>query len=129
MQALGFQITRSPDDPITRSSSITRSPDLEFLRVSITANWSQRGWQLAGWSGNGVALLIDLHAQREAHGGKDFLDLIERLAAEVLGLEHLRFCLLYQFADGLDIRVLQAVVAAYGKLQLFHRAIQVFILD
>jgi len=58
------------------------------------------------WSvGNGVALIVDLHAQRKAHRGKDFLDLIERLAAEVLGLEHLRFRLLYQFADGLDIRI------------------------
>src|SRR5262249_22524202 len=104
---------------MTRSPDLSPSPDhpiLEFLRVSITANWSQRGWQLAGWSGNGVALLIDLHAQREAHRGKDFLDLVERLAAEVLGLEHLRFRLLHQLADGLDVGILQAVVTAHGKL-------------
>src|SRR5215468_5200592 len=117
-------MTRSPD-----LSSISRSPDLEFLRVSISANWGQRGRQLAGRSGNGVALLIDLHAQRETHGSKDFLDFIERLAAEVLGLEHLRFRLLHQLADGLDVGVLEAVVTAHGKLQLLHRAVEVLVLD
>src|SRR5260370_31997052 len=109
-----------------------RSPDLlELLpfAFAVSANRHACGRQLAGGTGNGVALLVDPHAQRESHGGKDFLDLIERLAAEVLGLEHFGFGLLHQLADSLDIRVLQAVVTAYGKLQLFHRAVQILILD
>src|SRR5262245_65704622 len=32
---------------------------------------------------------VDRHAERESHLGEDVLDLVERLAAEVLGLEHL----------------------------------------
>ena len=62
--------------------------------------------------GTALPLLVNLHAQREAHLGENFLDLVEALAAEVFGLEHLRFGLLHQFADGLDVGVLQAVVAA-----------------
>src|SRR5215471_5935977 len=118
------------DHPIPQSG-ITRLRDsLEVLAFAIsTYGRDGRGRQLAGGAGNGVALFIDLHAQREAHGSKDLLDLIERLATEVLGLEHLRFRLLHQLADGLDVGVLQAVVAANGKLQLFHRAVQVFVLD
>src|SRR4051812_27929381 len=50
-----------------------------------------------------VAVLVDLHAEAQPHRGQDFLDLVERLAAEVLGLEHFRFGLLHQFSDGLDI--------------------------
>src|SRR5262245_15990933 len=116
--------TRSPDHPMIRS------PDLsEFLSFAVTGN-RHRWWrQLAGRTGNSVTLFVDPHAQREAHGGQDFLDLIQRLAAEILGLQHFGFGLLHQLADGLDVRVLEAVVAAHGKLQLFHRTIQVFILD
>src|SRR5215472_11141455 len=117
-----FQIIRSPDLPITRF--------LKFLSFAVPTDRRLRGnRQLAGRSRNRVALFVDLHAQREAHRGKDLLDLVERLAAEVLGLEHLRLCLLHQLADGLDVRVFQAVVAAHGKLQLFHRPVQVLILD
>src|SRR6185436_10261265 len=32
--------------------------------------------------------VVDLHAQGEPHVGEDLLDLLERLAPEVLGLEH-----------------------------------------
>src|SRR2546422_8204309 len=48
------------------------------------------------------------------------LNLVEGLAAEVLGLEHFGFGLLYQLADGLDIRVLQAVVTAHGKFEFLN---------
>src|SRR5579864_3929927 len=115
-------ITRFPDHPILKFLSVAAV-------IQATAAHGHRGWHLARWSRNGVALIVNLHAQRETHGSKDFLDLIERLAAEVLGLEHLRFRLLHQFADRLDIRVLQAVVTAHRKLQFFHGTVQVFILD
>src|SRR5882762_9829063 len=72
------------------------------------------------------AVLVELHAQAEAHLGQYIFDFIERLAAEVLGLQHFVFALLHEFANGLNIRVLQAVVRADGKLQFFHRAVQVF---
>src|SRR5690349_12443309 len=71
-----------------------------------------------------AAVLIELHAQRKAHLDENFLDLVERLAAEVLGLEHFVFALLHELADGLDIRVLQAVVGAHGKLELLDGAVQ-----
>src|SRR6476659_10713998 len=75
---IALQPFRCPDHQISRW--------LEFLPVAAfiqaPAAHGHRGWHLAGGSGNGVAMLIDLHAQREAHGSKDFLDLIERFADE-----------------------------------------------
>jgi hypothetical protein len=56
---------------------------------------------------------IELHAQAQAHLTKDVLDLVERLAAEVLGLEHLGFGLLNKLVDVLDVGVLKAVGRAY----------------
>jgi len=50
--------------------------------------------------------------QGPAPSRSDFLDLVERLTAEVLGLQHLRLRLANQLADGLNVGVLQAVVAA-----------------
>src|SRR4029077_13490973 len=41
---------------------------------------------------------VDPHAEAEAHGVQDFLDLVQALATEVLGLEHFRFGLLYELA-------------------------------
>src|SRR5258707_4263857 len=73
-----------------------------------------------------AAVLVELHAQAEAHLHQYILDLVERFPAEVLGLQHFVFALLHELADGLDVGVLQAVVAAHGKLQLFDGAIQVF---
>jgi hypothetical protein len=52
-------------------------------------------------------------------------DLVERLAAEVLGLEHLGFAALHELADQADVRVLQAVRRAHRQLELVHRAEQV----
>ena len=74
-----------------------------------------------------VAVLVDLHAEREAHLREDFLDLVQGLAAEVLGLQHLGFGLLDELADGGDVGVLQAVVAADGELELFDRAVEVLV--
>src|SRR5258708_17171687 len=87
-----------------------------------------------GWRGglarqrrpDDAAVLVELHAQAEAHLHQYILDLVERFPAEVLGLQHFVFALLHELADGLDVGVLQAVVAAHGKLQLFDGAIQVF---
>src|SRR6266576_3412847 len=56
-----------------------------------------------------AAVLVELHAQREAHLHQYVLNLVERLAAEVFGLQHFVFALLYELADGLDVRVLQAI--------------------
>src|SRR5215469_12387270 len=103
--------TRSPDHRITRSPDSSK-----FLSVaahSPATKWrcGQSGRHLAGWARYGVALLVNLHAQGESHGSQDLLDLIQRLAAKVLGLEHLRFCLLHQLANGLNVGVLQAVIA------------------
>src|SRR5208282_5357850 len=70
------------------------------------------------------AVLVEFHAQAEAHLGQYILDLVERLSAEVLGLQHFVLALLHEFADGLDVRVLQAVVGTHGKFQLFHRTVQ-----
>src|SRR6266702_1829281 len=78
-------------------------------------------------SGNRIALVVDLHAERQAHLREDFLDLVQRLAAEVLGLEHLGFGLLNKFADGGDVCVLQAVVAADGEFEFFDRAVEVLV--
>src|SRR5580698_4124282 len=87
------------------------------------------GGKHGGRAGNRVAVLIDLHAKRETHLSKDFLDLVEALAAEVLGLEHLGFGLLDQLADGRDVGVLEAVVAAHGELELLNRSVQVLVAD
>src|SRR5207245_1662021 len=38
--------------------------------------------------------VVDLHPERQAHLGQELLDLVQRLAAEILGLEHLRLGLL-----------------------------------
>src|SRR5271165_229139 len=73
-----------------------------------------------------AAVFVELHAQREAHLHQYIFDLVERFAAEVFGLQHFVLALLHEFADGLDIGVLKAVVGTHGKFQLFDRAIEVF---
>src|SRR5438067_7980875 len=71
--------------------------------------------------------VLQLHAQAEPHLGEDFLDLLQRLAAEVLGLQHLRLRLLHQVADGLDVGVLQAIRRTHRQLQLVDRAEEVLV--
>src|SRR4030065_454869 len=61
---------------------------------------------------------VELHSEREPHRRQDLLDLVERLAAEVLGLEHLDLGLLDELADGADVRGLEAVVGAHRQLHL-----------
>src|SRR5581483_9698831 len=78
---------------------------------------------------HGVAVFVNFHPQRQPHGRQDLLDLVQRLAAEVLGLQHLVLSLLDEFADGLDIGVIQAVVAAHGELKLLDGAIEVLVAD
>src|SRR5579859_3683405 len=88
---------------------------------------------VAGWRGglarerrpDNAAVFVELHAQAEAHLHQYILDLVERFPPEVLGLQHFVLALLHELADGLDVGVLQAVVAAHGKLQLFNGAVQV----
>src|SRR6266849_4116410 len=75
---------------------------------------------------NDAAVLVELHAQGEAHLHQYILDLVERLAAEVFGLQHFIFALLDELADGLDVGVLQAVVGAHGKLELLDGAVEMF---
>src|SRR5262247_3069075 len=66
----------------------------------------------------GLLPVVDLHPERQTHARQDLLDLVQGLAAEVLGLEHLGLGLLHQLADGPDVCVLQAVVGAHRQLQL-----------
>jgi pantoate--beta-alanine ligase len=60
------------------------------------------------------------HAEMQTHARQHFLDLVQRLAAEVRGAEHLGFGLLDQVADIDDVVVLQAVGRTHRKLQLVH---------
>src|SRR6266404_8706234 len=100
----------------------------DFLQIVIPV---RRCWQylVRSRSGNGITVLVDLHTEAQPHRGQDFFDLVQRLASEVLGLQHFGFGLLNQFADGLNVRVLQAVVAADGKLKFLDRTVQIFVLN
>src|SRR6516165_7178730 len=106
---------------------------IQFFRRSEARRLQSNRFVAAGRRGltrkrrpDDAAVLVELHAQAETHLHQYVLDLVERLAAEVLGLQHFVLALLHELADGLDISVLQAVIASYGKLQLLDRAIQVF---
>ena len=59
-----------------------------------------------------------VHAEVETHGGENFLDLVERLAAEIRRAQHLGFRLLDQVADIHDVVVLQAVRRTDRQLEL-----------
>src|SRR6218665_864420 len=74
--------------------------------------------QASGWP------VFELHARREATRGKHFLDLIERLAAQVGRLEQFVFGALYQVTDVVDVFGLQAVGRAHGQFQFVDRAQQ-----
>src|SRR3546814_3963617 len=62
----------------------------------------------------------NIHAEPQAHAGENFLDLVERLAAEVGRAQHLGLGLLNQIADVDDVVVLQAIGRTDGKFQLVH---------
>src|SRR5690606_14740379 len=61
--------------------------------------------------------VLELHAERKAALGEDFLDLGERLLAEVRRLEQFDFGLLDQIADVVDALGLEAVGRTHGQLQ------------
>src|SRR5512137_748405 len=63
--------------------------------------------------GLGHDLVIHFHSQAQSHAAQDLFDLVERLPAEVLGLEHLAFGLLYHLRDGLNPGILEAVRRPY----------------
>ena len=74
-----------------------------------------------------TAVAVEAHAEAQAHRRQDLLDLVERLAAEVLGLEHLAFGLLHELAQRPDVRVLQAVVRPHGQLELLDALVEVLV--
>ena len=58
---------------------------------------------------------------------QDLLDLVQRLSAEVLRLQHLAFGLLHELANRPDIRVLQAVVRTHRQLELLDALVEVLV--
>src|SRR3954471_19209553 len=68
--------------------------------------------------------LIEAHPEAQPHAVQDFLDLVQRLAAEVLRLQHLGLGLLHQLADRADVRVLEAVVRAHRELELLDALVE-----
>src|SRR5690554_4384371 len=68
--------------------------------------------------------VFELHAERKAALGKHFLDLSERLLAEVRRLEQLDFGLLDQIADVVDALGLEAVGRTHGELEVVDRTQQ-----
>src|SRR5512140_1404256 len=61
------------------------------------------------------------HAERQTQAGENVFDLVERLAAEVLGGEHLALGPLHQIAQSADVGVLEAVRGADGEVELLDR--------
>src|SRR5262249_59210513 len=70
---------------------------------------------------------IETHPQGESHLSQDGLDLVQRLLAEVLGLEQLRLRLLHEVGDGPDVGRLEAVGGAHGELELVDIAEEVLV--
>src|SRR5215813_3891914 len=72
---------------------------------------------------NRVTLLVKLHTEVESHAVQDFLDLVERLLAEILRSQHLALGALDQIANGANVGILQTVVRTNRQLQLVNRAV------
>src|SRR5439155_2345447 len=70
---------------------------------------------------------IEPHAERQPHLAQDGLDLVQRLLAEVLGLEQLGLGLLHEIGDRPDIGRLQAVGRPHRELQLVDVAEEVVV--
>src|ERR1700687_6207155 len=70
---------------------------------------------------------IETDAEGQSHLSQDGLDLVERLLAEVLGLEQIGFGLLHQVGDDSDIRGLEAVGRAPGERYLLTVAKQALV--
>src|SRR6266700_6660699 len=60
------------------------------------------------------------HAEMKPHLGQHFLDLVERLAAEIRRPQHFGFRLLNKVADIDDVVVLETIGRAHRKLELVH---------
>src|ERR1700741_4807421 len=71
-------------------------------------------------SRNRITLLVKFHSEVEPHAVQDFLDLIERLLAEVLGGQHFAFGPLDQIANRADVGVLETVVRTNGQFELIN---------
>src|SRR4030095_6955161 len=65
--------------------------------------------------------VLQFHAELRVLLVQDRLYLVQRLAAEVLGLEHLLLGLLDELADVLDVGVLEAVRRADRALAVVRR--------
>jgi len=71
-------------------------------------------------AGHGIAMFVNLHCPGSDPSRKVFLVSFSELRPEILVLSQLSdFRLLHQFAIVLNIRVLQAVIAAHRKLEFF----------
>ena len=91
-----------------RCAGLRPSLDPEFKMSHVSVPLLQPGGFLrrleerSGWERrpDNAAVLVKFHAQGPSPIlVQDFLDLVERLPAEVLGLEHLVFGLLNEFAE------------------------------
>src|ERR1700694_4264986 len=60
----------------------------------------------------------DLHPEMQPHLRQHFLDLVERLAAEIRRAQHLGLGLLHQIADVDDVVVLETIGRAHRELEL-----------
>src|SRR5687767_12435398 len=69
-------------------------------------------------SGRERRMIRHVHAEAQAEPRQQLLQLLERLAAEVLGLEHLALAAPHQIAQGVDVGVLQAVRRAHREIEL-----------
>src|SRR5512140_1571704 len=71
----------------------------------LSTSWNGRARVASlGLLGRAVAWpAFQLHAQRQSHAGEDLFDFLERLATEVLGLEHVGLGLLHELADVADV--------------------------
>src|SRR5581483_10889123 len=111
------QTPRSKAGGLTRNSKL-RNARLEVIRVVLVAQAEVRADRSRRLrSRHCIAVLVDLHAETQTHRLQNLLDLVQRLAAEILGLQHFGFGLLHELANSLDIRILQAVVAAHRELE------------
>src|SRR6188508_662225 len=68
--------------------------------------------------------VLELHSERKSARREHFLDLVQRLAAEVRRLQQLGLGALDQIADVIDVLGLQAIRRAYGELEIVYRTQQ-----
>ena len=61
----------------------------------------------------------------EIHRLEDILDLIQGLAPEILGLQHLGVGLLDQFTDVADVGGLKAIGGAHREFELAYLAVEI----